>query len=127
MKFNKILFPLVVSLISLSFYGQEEIKIEFKSMLSLSVFSPTISYAPRYNMGYVKKIHEKYWVGVDFGYGDTKTSVNFAEQGGWIDANYKLYEIHSEIYYDLRPKSKLKHLVSAELFFVNHKDKFNNS
>lgn len=112
---------------ALKSYGQKPIRGHFESMITTSVFAPTISYAPRWNLGYIRRINEHYWLGVDLGYGSQNTAVNFAEDGDWITQDYKLYEIRPEVYYDLRPQSKLKHLVSAELFYIHHTDQFSNS
>lgn len=99
---------------------------DFKSIVTFSTFSPLVSYAPRWNLGYIRKVDKRYWVGLELGYGSKNISVNFAEDGGWIENDYKLFEIRPEFYYDLRPKSKLKHLLSLELFYINHSDKFKN-
>lgn len=117
----------VFILISLDFYGQAVNNEPAKSIVTVSLFSPLLNYAPRWNVGYIKKINEQYWVGIDFGYGNANTAVNFAKSGKWIHDNYQLFEIRPEIYYDLNPKSKLKHLISVELFYINHKDSFKNS
>lgn len=117
----------VFILISIDFYGQAVNNEPAKSMVTVSLFSPLLNYAPRWNVGYIKKINERYWVGIDFGYGNANTAVNFAKSGKWIHDNYQLFEIRPEIYYDLNPKSKLKHLISVEFFYINHKDSFKNS
>ena len=107
--------------------AQEKSNEEFKSILTFSTFSPILSYAPRWNLGYIRKIEKRYWVGIEFGYGNKDISINSAEEGDWIKNEYKIFEIKPEIYYDLRPKSKLKHLLSLELQYLNHSDKFKNS
>lgn len=107
--------------------AQEKSNEEFKSILTFSTFSPILSYAPRWNLGYIRKIEKRYWVGIEFGYGNKDISINSAEEGDWIKNEYKIFEIKPEIYYDLRPKSKLKHLLSLELQYINHSDKFKNS
>lgn len=98
-----------------------------KSIITINAFSPIVSYAPRWNLGYIRKIENRYWVGLELGYGNKDISINFAEDGGWIESSYKIFEIKPELYYDLRPKSKLKHLLSLELQYLNHFDQFENN
>lgn len=126
MTFKKNLFCIVL-LTSLNFNGQEQPKDSFKSILTFSTFSPTMSYAPRWNFGYMRKFSNSYWFEINFGYGNDNLSINFAEEGGWITNNFNLYEFRPEIYYDLKPNSRLKQLVSVELFYINHTDKFQNN
>ncbi|MGX7666661.1 hypothetical protein [Flavobacterium pedocola] len=126
MKLKKLLFC-ISTLFTLMCNSQEQLNNEPKSIISLSLLTPTASYAPRWNIGYMRKLNERYWIGLDFGYGNNKISINPAEEGGWITDSYKLIEIRPEIYYDLRPKSKLKHLISVELFYIYHKDEFEDN
>lgn len=126
MKSNYVLISFIILFGSHSF-AQEKNKEEFNSIITFSSFSPIVNYAPRWNLGYIRKIDKRYWLGFELGYGNKNISVNFAEEGGWIKNDYKIFEIKPEFYYDLRPKSKLKHLLSLELQYVNHTDKFNNS
>jgi len=125
MKLNLKLVILAFFITNLNF-SQEKTK-DFKSIATFSIFSPTISYAPRWSLGYIRKIEKRYWLGVEIGYGNQNLSVNFAEEGGWIKKDYKIFEIKPEIYYDLRPKSNLKHLLSLELQYLNHLDSFKSS
>ncbi len=125
MKLNLKLIILTLFITNLNF-SQEKAK-DFKSIATFSIFSPTISYAPRWSLGYIRKIEKRYWLGVEIGYGNQNLSVNFAEGGGWIKKDYKIFEIKPEIYYDLSPKSNLKHLLSLELQYLNHLDNFKNS
>uniref|UniRef100_UPI00404AEEA8 hypothetical protein n=1 Tax=Flavobacterium sp. TaxID=239 RepID=UPI00404AEEA8 len=126
MKSNFLLIVLLILFGSHSF-AQEKIEREFNSIITFSSFSPIVNYAPRWNLGYIRKIDKRYWLGLELGYGSKDISVNFAEDGGWIKNDYKIFEIKPELYFDLRPNSKLKHLLSVEFQYVNHTDKFNNS
>jgi hypothetical protein len=126
MKSNFLLIVLLILFGSHSF-AQEKIEREFNSIITFSSFSPIVNYAPRWNLGYIRKIDKRYWLGLELGYGSKDISVNFAEDGGWIKNDYKIYEIKPELYFDLRPNSKLKHLLSVEFQYVNHTDKFNSS
>lgn len=113
--------------ITMDFYCQEQPAKELKSILTFSTFSPTMSYAPRWNFGYMRKFNDRYWYEINFGYGNDAISINFDEEGGWITNIYNLYEFRPELYYDLKPNSRLKQLVSVELFYINHTDKFQNN
>jgi hypothetical protein len=101
---------------------------EPKSVLTLSLLSPTVLYAPRYNVGYMHKVARRWWAGIAAGYGNYGTAFGVAavDNSDFITEDYKLFELRPEFYYDLRPSSKLKHLVSAEFFYINHKDHFTN-
>lgn len=118
---------LLLFLFAVNFYGQEKNKDDFNSIITLGAFSPIAYRAPRWNLGFIRKIDKRYWIGLDLGYGNDNISINYAEEGGWINNDYNLYEIRPEIYYNLRPSSKLRHLLSVELFYINHTDKFKNS
>jgi len=99
---------------------------EHNNIITLSLLSPTFSYAPRYNIGYMHKVSRRWWAGIEAGYGNYGTAFGIGAEGGsdYITNDYKLFEVRPEIYFDLRPSSKLKHLVSAEFFYINHKDHF---
>lgn len=126
MKLNYLIICLTIFFGNYAF-AQEKNNEEFNSIITLSTVSPIVNYAPRWNLGYIRKIDKRYWLGLELGYGNKNISVNFAEEGGWIKNKYQIFEIKPEFYYDLRPKSKLKHLLSAEFQYINHTDKFNNS
>jgi hypothetical protein len=117
------LFLLLIGSIS---FAQEKNTEEFNSIITLSAFTPTVNYAPRWNLGYIRKIDKRYWLGLELGYGTNDISVNYAYKSGWIKNDYRIFEFKPELYYDLKPNSKLKHLLSAEFQYVNHTDKFSN-
>ncbi|MFL9844126.1 hypothetical protein [Flavobacterium rhizosphaerae] len=108
--------------------AQEITRDESESVLTFSLFTPTFSYAPRYKVGFMHKISSRWWAGLSAGYGNYDTSFNFTrnDDNNIVNKDYKLYEVRPEIYYDLRPTSKLKHLLSAELFYIHHTDVFYN-
>ncbi|MEM0543992.1 hypothetical protein WFZ85_15410 [Flavobacterium sp. j3] len=124
---SNFLFIVLLILFGSHSFAQEKIEREFNSIITFSSFSPIVYYAPRWNIGYIRKIDKKYWLGLELGYGSKDISVNFAADGGWIKNDYKIFEIKPELYFDLRPNSKQKHLLSVEFQYVNHTDKFNNS
>jgi hypothetical protein len=124
---NKTLLLLLLFCISGSVNAQDTLQ-EKKSVITLSLGTPTVSYAPRYNIGYMHKVARRWWAGIALGYGNYSSSFGIGVENGsdFITKEYKIFEVRPEIYFDLRPSSKLKHLVSAEFFYINHKDQFTN-
>ncbi len=106
--------------------AQDTLQTERTSIVTLSLLSPTFSYAPRYNVGYMQKIAPRWWVGLEAGYGNHGTSFGMGAQSGsdYTDKDYRIFEIRPEVFYSLRNHGKVKHLVSAEFFYINHKDHF---
>lgn len=64
MKSNFLLIVLLILFGSHSF-AQEKIEREFNSIITFSSFSPIVNYAPRWNLGYIRKIDKRYWLGPD--------------------------------------------------------------
>jgi hypothetical protein len=124
---KKLKFKLLIIfiLVANTFSAQEKTEKPINSIITISLISPTLSYVPRLNLGYIKKINERYWAGVELGYGTNNLLSIYHENYTSIGSDYKVFEIRPEVYYDLRPNSKLKHLISAELFYINHTDYFN--
>lgn len=114
----KRLFSILFFSLSILFFGQEE----FKSMATFDFLTATMSQTPRLNVGYIQKMNKDIWLGIDVGYGNKK--INYGRTFG---ENYQLFEIRPEIYYDLRPSKKLKHLLSFEAFYIHHTDTFRDS
>jgi hypothetical protein len=109
-------------------FGQEGNTKSQNSIVTVSLLSPTYSYVPRWNIGYIRKIDQRLWAGIEIGYGNFKSSIGIAAGSDeFIYNKYKLFEIRPEIFYDLRPKSKLKYLLSAEIFFISHTDVLKNN
>lgn len=119
-------FLIIALLCSMFSFAQDSIQPERKSVVTFSLLSPTFSYAPRYTAGYMHKVAPRWWAGLEAGYGNYSTAFGMARESGsdYITPDYKLYEVRPEVYYDLRPSSKLKHLVSAELFYIHHTDHY---
>jgi len=85
------------------------------SYLTTNLLSHINHYSPRVRIGYIQNIHDRWKVGMDLGYGNDKTT--FFE----ISENYRIWEIRPELYYFTRSH---KTYLSAELFYINHKDIF---
>lgn len=126
MKAKYLLISLMILLVSHSF-AQEKDKADFNSIISVSTFSPIISYVPRWNIGYIRKVDERFWLGLELGYGNKDIAANFANNGIWFTNNYKSFEIKPEFYYNLNPKAKEKQFLSLEFQYVQHTDKFSNT
>jgi hypothetical protein len=105
--------------------AQDSLVPQRKSIITLSLFSPVFSYVPRYNVGYMRNVAPRWWVGLEAGYGSYGAVFGSESDGDeYITKEYRSYQLSPEVYFDLRPSSKLKHLVSAELFYINHKDHY---
>ncbi len=92
-------------------------------MISLNTVSYLASQAPRWTAGYATKIGNRWWAGTEIGYGTFWLSVH-GRENDHLTRDYKLIEIRPQIFYDLRARGKLKHLLSAELFYINQSDRF---
>ncbi len=92
------------------------------SYITFNLFSPINNLNPRWRVGYIKPINEKWKIGLDAGYGNRNISLTGLRTK--IGENYQLWEIRPELYYILKPDRKTKNYFSLELFFINHKDVF---
>ncbi len=95
-----------------------------KSYLTLNLLSPINTLSPRWRVGYIRNLNNKWKIGLDIGFG--KRSLSFSDFGEKIGKNYQLWEIRPELYYIINPKRKTKKYFSLELFYINHKDVFYN-
>lgn len=67
-------------------------------------------------------------VGLDFGYGTYALLGSYWEEKEGLDQGYNLFEIRPRINYILNPKNnRSKTYISAEFFYINHKDIFINT
>jgi len=127
MLLNKKILLLLILSTTIAFAQNEDKKPE-TSILTLGLLAPTYFYAPRWNVGYIRKIDRRIWVGLELGYGDFGSAIGTASgDNDVIFKKYKLYEIRPELYYDLSPSSKVQHLLSAELFYIHHSDVFKDN
>lgn len=88
------------------------------SYLTLNLLSSLNINSPRWRIGYIKNINDRWKVGLDIGYGNH--NLTFYDLGD----NYELWEIRPEFYYFLKTKRKTKKYLSAEPFYINHRDVF---
>jgi len=118
---------LVITMSSSLLHAQEDTRDSRTSMLTFNLASPIINYSPRWNIGYTKAINKKWLVGVELGYGNFGTSINFAGESNRIEKAYQLWEVRPQVYYVFNPSYIAKMYVSAELFYINHTDTFFNN
>ncbi|MBO6213609.1 hypothetical protein [Algoriella sp.] len=96
-----------------------------KNIVTLSVMSATMQ-PPRWTVGYIHKINERYWLGAEIGYGSYQT-FNLKDRPKYkYNRDYELFEIRPEFYVNINYGGKVKHLISAELFYINHSDRLEN-
>jgi len=89
---------------------------DYKSIITFSAFTPFRD--QRYNVGYMRKMGERLWIGTELAYGENGiTPVSI----GNIEGKNRIFEIKPEVFYSLVPQSRLKHFVSAEVFYLNQK------
>jgi hypothetical protein len=109
---KKNLLLIFILTLSNQFSAQSE---DFKSIITVSTFSPFRD--QRYNVGYMRKLSERWWIGTELAYGANGiTPINT----GSFEGKNRIFEIRPEVFYSLAPQSRLKHFVSAEAFYLNH-------
>lgn len=125
---KRILF-LALFLISGMLHAQNSLQHNERHLVTLSLLSPVASYAPRYNAGYMYRFTNRWWAGIEAGYGNDPTAISMTQgsDNNFFFDDYKLWEIRPEFFYSLRNNGKLKHLVSAEFFYIHHTDNLKNS
>jgi len=97
------------------YFSQSE---DFRSIITVSTFSPLRD--QRYNVGYLNRLNEKWWIGTELAYG--KNGITPPGPSSF-DGKSRIFEIRPEVFYSLAPQSRLKHFVSAEFFYLNHTGK----
>lgn len=119
---------IIFLLISMSISAQEKDKmIPQKSYLTLNLMSSIVSYSPRWDIGFIKPLNEKWYVGLEAGYGTYNSSINFTKNSDRTTEKYKLWEFRPQLYYILNPSRKAKAYFSGEFFYIQHTDTFSNS
>ncbi|MFY1045589.1 hypothetical protein [Chryseobacterium sp. GP-SGM7] len=109
---KKYLLLVFIYVFSSPFFAQSG---DYKSMITVSVFAPLRD--QRYNVGYIRKLSERWWIGGEVAYGtDGLTPIKIGD----FDGKSRIFEIRPEVFYSLAPQSRLKHFVSAEAFYLNH-------
>lgn len=122
MKRNIMLLWLFFIIVSAN--AQDTLQQERVSLVTVDLFTPVLSFAPRWTAGYIRSINERWLGGIEVGYGTYTTAVKFTDHSDFYTSGYRLFEVRPSLYYNLRPHKKLKHLLSLELFYINHKDNF---
>ena len=86
----------------------------------------TYSFAPRWTFGYTHAINSRWLLGTEVGFGRKAIAYGIDRDTKRITNNYKLFEIRPQLYYTFTQNPKIRTYISAELFYINHKDQFIN-
>ncbi|MDR6514544.1 hypothetical protein [Chryseobacterium camelliae] len=89
---------------------------DYRSIITVSGFAPLRDY--RWNVGYMHRLNERWWLGTEIAYGRKGMTPYHIEEN-----DYTIFEVKPEVYYSLAPDSKLKHFISAEFSYLNHQSK----
>lgn len=93
----------------------------YHSVITVSSFAPFRD--QRFNVGYMHQLNSRWWLGTEIAYGQKgMTPYNLG-----FEDDYKIYEVKPELYYSLDPRSRLKHFLSAELSYLNHRSERTNA
>ena len=126
---NKIFATLILIFITLTSSAQisdnDKSELRQESFLTFDLFSSLNTFNPRWKIGYIKGINEKWKVGLNVGYGNKNISYTyFADK---FEENFTLWELRPELYKIVRQNEKTTKYLSLELFYINHKDIFHNN
>lgn len=94
------------------------------SYFTINLLSTINTLNPRWRIGYIKNLNEKWKAGLDIGYGNQNLS--FPDFHNRIGEDYQIWELRPEFYFIINPQRKTKKYFSLELFYINHKDVFYN-
>lgn len=116
-----ILISVLIPILSVKGVGQN--LNESRSFISTSLLTPTIYTAPRYNLGYLQSIDDRWMAGLDLEYGSFGLMM-FSNQrnSGYLDEDYRSWSVRPEVYRILRPDARVKKYLSLDLFFIKHTD-----
>jgi hypothetical protein len=92
------------------------------SYITYNIFSPLNFLSPRYRIGYIKSINEKWRIGIDVGYGNKDINFNLNNKDDGND--YNLFEVRSELYHIFNPTRRVNHYISGEVYYINHNEEF---
>ena len=95
-----------------------------ESFLTVDLLSSLNVFSPRYKVGYIRDINSKWKIGFNLGYGNKNISITHSLSH--FNDNLKIWEIRPEIYNVLKRNDKTIKYVSAEFYYINHKDVFND-
>ena len=105
----------------------DSVKDNGDSYISLDLTTFIDSRSPRYRVGYIKDINERWKVGLEAGYGDKNISLySRSDSNDRIGIDYRLWEVRPELIWIDNPEDDSKRFLSLEVFYINHKDVFLN-
>ncbi len=126
MKFNKLLYLLLLICLNLNGQEKETISTEKKDSYVTGSIFPTIDpFAPRFRVGYVQHLAPNWKLGLEIGYGYEGLSQFFSYQTN-TGREYRLWEVRPEIHYILNPKHRTLQYFSLELFYISQNHVFEN-
>jgi hypothetical protein len=116
------IFLIYFSIINISNAQNDEIsdisEYNNSSYLTTNLLSSINPIIPRWRIGYIRNINDRWKIGLDIGYGNH--NLTFYDLGD----NYELWEIRPEFYYFIKTKRRTKKYLSVEPFYIHHKDIF---
>ncbi|HKJ43607.1 MAG TPA: hypothetical protein VKA27_16035 [Sunxiuqinia sp.] len=95
------------------------------SYLTVNLFSPINTLNPRWRIGYIQHLSTRWKAGIDFSFGNRE--ISFSDFGNKIENAYQLWGIRPELYYLLRSRRRTQKYISAELFYIHHKDTYHDN
>jgi len=104
--------------------AQTKTFLSYDKSITFSLTTPLDVHNPRWRIGYLQDLNERWKFSIDIGYTNRKFSLGI--HNDLIGNKYQIWEIRPEIYYLMNPKKKTKKYFSAELFYINNKDTFSN-
>jgi len=123
-KLNAFALVLFLLLNCFSTKAQEEETPKKAGFITFNMTSPLLSYAPRWDVGYYRHLNERWLLGVEVGYGNYGSAINFKMDYEVIEKDYQLFEIRPEVIYIMTPNRKSKRFFSGELYYISHTDHF---
>lgn len=85
------------------------------SYFTLDLFTLIPTDTPRFNIGYIQKLNNKWSLGSSVGLSSVAPRYTYKE-------DYSLWEIRPQILYYLGKGNRFQHFLSIEMFFINHKE-----
>ncbi len=121
---NKQIALIILIFTSFNISAQTSDVLDYNKSITFNLVTPLDTHSPRWRMGYLQDLNERWKFSVDVGFATQKISSGVHD--ALIGNKYQLWEIRPEIYYVINPKKKTKKYFSAELFYINHKDTYTN-
>ena len=124
---KKLIFIALIA-VSSALHAQDTLTVQGRHTVTLSLLSPVVTYAPRYNAGYTYRFADRWFAGIEAGYGNYATAISMTKGSSnrSFFNDYELWEVRPEIFYSLTGDEQPEHLLSAEFFYICHTDNLKN-